>query len=129
MGATDVLNASVWEDGGASFMARITGTDGANIVQADVSSITYTVYDLSDNSVVSGHDGASLTVASVVFDTLQTDARWRADATGYNFRHAIAATAFPTGAKTYRLEYKFTPASGAVYWLVYSVTAQDLIGG
>jgi len=112
-----VIRGSAYEDGGASIMARITGTDGANITQADVSTITCTVYDSSGTSVAT----PTVTVATSVFDTLQTDSRWSVDTTGYNFRFDVAATVMSSGNETYRYEFKFTPASGEVYWVVAEI--------
>jgi len=106
-------------------MARITGTDAANIQQADVSSIAYSVYDLDDETTatVTG----TLTVSSVVYDTLQTDARWDTDTTGYNFRWDVPASVFADGDKIYRIEIAFTPASGEVYHVVYEGTSVSIL--
>ena len=116
-----------FEDGGATFMARVLGNDGAAITQSSISTITCAVYDLSTSTPTVAILAPSLVVATVVFDTLQTDARWTADATGYNFLHAMPATAFPTGKHTYKVEYKVTPASGAVFWLVFEGFAEEII--
>ena len=97
-----LIEFAVWEDSGASLMARITGNDATNIQQADVTTIAYTVSSLAtdaDTGVVTGTETATgtLTVSSVVFDTLQTDARWTLDSTGYNFRWDVPASIFATG--------------------------------
>ena len=100
---------------GADFitMQRIVGLAGAAIVQADVTSIARSVYDVTDT------DGGTLTtgptvvvVSTSVFDTLQTDARWTKDATGYNFRDTVSAASVPDGDKDYQVEYTFTMADG-----------------
>lgn len=117
------IKGFVWEDGGATTLARILGLDGDLIVQADVSTITCLVYDItSAASIIT----PTVTVASAVFDTLQTDARWSVDTTGFNFSYALPATAFPTGEHDYRIEYKFTPASGAAYFVVYQVHSREV---
>mgnify|MGYP000105578392 CR=1 FL=1 len=115
---------SVWEDTGHSLMARIIGDDAANIQQSDISSIAYSVFDLSDTATVV--TSGSLTVSNVIFDTLQTDARWDADSTGYNFRWDIPASLFPTGGKDYRIEIAFTPTGGEVFHVVAEANAQAL---
>ena len=98
-------------------MARIQGVDAANIVQADISSIAYSIFDLADPT--SATDTGSLTVASVVFDALQTDARWSEDETGYNFRWDVPASIPATGTKRYRFEIAFTPGSGEVFHALF----------
>lgn len=122
----EAYDGSVWEDSGAYLMARIlAGDDGLAAQQADISSISYVVYD-QDDLTVATTTTTSLTVSTVVFDTLQTDARWTVDTTGYNFGWAAPAALFPTGGKVYRTELKFTPASGEAYHLVYKVRARSI---
>jgi len=117
-----LIKGSAYEDGGCSIMARITGTDGANIVQADVSAITLAVYDPTGTVIT---PAPTVVVATSVFNTLQTDSRWTADSTGYNFRYDVAATVMSSPG-TYRYEFKFTPASGATYWVVAEVYANPI---
>ena len=64
------------------------GTSGTPLVQADVTSITYTLRRLYKGkwTTVEDHDAVVLTVANVIYDTLQA---WGADTTGYNFQHVI----------------------------------------
>ena len=114
---------TVWEDSGFHLMARIVGDDAAVITQSDISSIAYSVHDKSDGSETAT---GSLTVANVVYDTLQTDSRWTVDATGYNFRWAVPASIPATGGKTYQLEIAFTPASGEVFHVVADIVTKAL---
>ena len=119
--AADIFGVAL-KNGSATPMARITGADAANIVQADIDSITYSIYLLTDNAPdtrtdVTGHTTVSLTVADVIFDALQTDARWTEDSTGYNFRHVIDRSsneAFAIAGRNYLVEYLLTPTSGQV---------------
>ena len=79
MADASIHSSTAFEDSGHSVMARVTGTDAVNIVQSDITSISYTVHDLkTGEQTVTG----SLVKSTVVFDSLQTDARWTADATG-----------------------------------------------
>ena len=112
---------SVFKNGTITNMARITGADAANITQSDISSGTYSVFLLNDQDAddrtATLHTDLPLTIASVIFDTLQTDARWTEDDTGYNFRHTVdvsSSTAFETAGRRYLVEYKLTPSSGQV---------------
>ena len=121
--SAEAIEFATWEDSGFSLMARITGVDASLIQQADVASIAYSVFTLEyvDGvevaTAVSGGTGA-LTVATVVFDTLQTDARWKKDATGYNFRWDVPAALVATGNLKHKFEIAFTPSSGEVYHVV-----------
>lgn len=91
--------------------ARLVLANGANAVQASFSAAKYAIYDMSgdpETAIASG----SLTVSTVVFDTLQTDGYWTADALGYNFRHTYAGTLFTRGGGSYLIEYALTLAAG-----------------
>ena len=114
------------EDTPAVCMSRVVGTDNTVVAQADISTITCAVYDLSgatpDTAVIS----PAQVVADTVFDTLQTDARWTEDSTGYNFRSTVAATGFPTGNHRYRVEFKFTDTSANVFWAIFEGPATAL---
>ena len=120
---SSVIKGTIWEDTGPYMMARITGNDGANVTQSDVSSISYVVVDMTDTdtAVASG----TLTVASVIYDTLQSgDSRWTEDSTGYNFGFTLAATAFPTGARTYRVDCDFDMATGENLAVVFEIVTK-----
>ena len=114
------IHGSAFKNGSATLLARIVGPDGANILQSDVNTIEYTVYLLDDQdpdsrTPVAGHTDVALTVADVIFNTLQTDAIWTVDATGYNFRHVLDVSsnqAFAVAGRRYLVEYQLTPAVG-----------------
>ncbi len=124
MPAPAVTKAMVWEDGGAAFMARIVGNDAANITQASITGGTVKVFDSSGTSVLD----STITKTTHIFDTLQTDARWTVDSTGYNFLYAMADTVFSTGNEMYTVEFMFDPASGNDFPVVYEVEALPLQG-
>jgi len=98
----------VWEDSGCCVLGRLTGFDGELIKQADLTSISCKIFDADANRL----ETADLTpaVADTVYDAAQTSAAWPYD-DGYNFRHLLPATAFPTGGHKYRVEYLVDPAS------------------
>ena len=108
------------EDSTAIIMARIEdrptapNSRGTALLRANLSAITYWVYDVTtegSEAVVSGHNGVSLTISDVIFDTLQG---WHVDGVGHNFRKTLAATAFPTGGNKYRVEVKWTHTDGRI---------------
>lgn len=120
MGSASIPNdAHVLEDSGLRWMARVRGNSGSNLVQADVTSIAFSVYNKADltTATVTG----TLNASDVIFDTLQTDSRWAKDSTGYNFGWNVPASIFATGNVTYRIEVKITPVSGEAFHLVRDV--------
>jgi len=106
------FEGTIQEDSTFSVMMRIEA-DGSNAVQADISSITWAIYDADETDATAT---GTLTVSNVIFDTLQTDGRWSKDDTGYNFRHDVAATVL-TDPGTYQIEYKVTFTGGDVSYL------------
>ena len=129
-----INRATAFAGCGVTLMDRIQGNGGANITQASLTSISYEVqaYDSFDEAesasggvaVTSG----SLTISSVVSDTLQTAAPWdsAADSTGYNFRRDSPAADRPSGHKWHRYDFLFTPTSGAVFAVVWIVETQAM---
>jgi hypothetical protein len=117
--AKDIFGTA-FKNGSAVLMARIVDAAGANVQQAGIATIEYSIYELDpcrpDNLVaVAGHDGVTLTVANVIFNALQTGGLWTADEVGYNFRHEIDVTsseAFPKAGAQYQIRYELTPTSG-----------------
>lgn len=119
-----------YEDSQAVCMARVYG-DGSPLTQADMSggSIAYRTFDLDDNSEVGS--STPLTIADVIFDTLQTptlDPRWDVDTVGYNFRFAHPAARRPNGDRFYRMEVTFTPPASDPYPVVFEVESLNLLG-
>lgn len=123
--ANDPIEVVAWEDTGLVLMARVLGASGAVVTQATLDSITAKVLDRDDDSLVAT---LTVTIADVVFDTLQTaDPRWTADTVGYNFLHAIPATALPSPNKEYRVGYLFTPSSGQPFGMAVDVSTRRLL--
>ena len=112
-------------------MARIRGAGGSLLTQASLSTITYSVSNLTSGTTGTS---TSLTISSVVFDSLQqNDPRWVFDSAGepgadggygYNFLATIPATSFPVSVLSstasdpvpdsvlYQVDVVFTPVSG-----------------
>ena len=117
--------------GTVACMARVRNIDtAAYITQATVSTITYSIYSLDETTqartIVTNHSAISVTVATSVFDSLQTTLGWDEDATGYNFRHVIDIStnaAFATVNTTYIVEYTITPTSGQKIKVPFRVVA------
>lgn len=124
-----VADAKFQEDGSCDIRARVVAKDatgsatnpgeGYAIKRADLSAISLSIYDITDESspvLVAGP--TAINIADVISDTLvTTSALWKADSYGYNFAHVLGPSSFPTGGNTYQAEYKFTSTGGAVSWL------------
>lgn len=101
---------------GASLMARVEGDDAAAITQADIESGSYVVYDLEGGTAA---EAVAIVVADVIFNALQTDARWEEDDTGYNVLLSLPGAARPTGGRTCRIALTLVPEEGEniqVWW-------------
>ena len=123
--ASLITKSSGFKDADVTFLARVIGEDAVVLQQADVTSITFKVYDTTDDSETGT---GTPVVANTIFDTLQTDARWTADSTGYNFKYLIPAASFPVGDRTYRVEFLFTlvTPAGYVFFVVYDHRVRDI---
>lgn len=114
-----VFPFTAFRNSGWTALARVQGPDGANLTQTTTTGVSVTVKQQDGTQTYT----ASLTVADVIFDTLQgtpsnPDARWREDETGFNFACEIPATAFPA-AGHYRIEFVFNPAAGEDFPLIF----------
>jgi len=126
--ATDIHGVA-FKNGSTTLLARVVGSDGQAIVQADISSAKYSVYLLDDQDAdgrtpVSGHADVALEVADLVFNSLQTDALWTVDAVGYNLRHVLDISenqAFTVAGRRYLVEFELTPGSGQVILVRFRV--------
>ena len=116
------IHGTAFKNGSVTLLARLVGGDGANIVQADIAAAKYSVYLLDDQdadsrTAVTGHADVSLTVAELIFNTLQNDALWTVDETGYNFRHVPDVSgnqAFTIAGRRFLVEFELTPGNGQV---------------
>jgi len=113
-------HGTAFRDGSAVLLARVVGEDAQPVAQADITAAEYSIYLLDDQdadsrTTVAGHDGVSLAVGQLIFDTLQTDDLWAVDQEGYNFRHVLdvsANPAFAIAGRRYLVEHRLTPSNG-----------------
>lgn len=123
MSKTDYTHVTMWEDAGVTLMARVIGADATAVQIADISSIARNIYNHA-TGVALGTVAAPV-VADTIFDTLQTDARWTADTTGYNFADVIDDDKFVTPG-IYEVEYKLVPAAEADIMVLFLVTVKPV---
>lgn len=119
------IRGTAYQDSGVILMARVLGYDNAAINQASIASITLTVVDEKTDEAA---EAVSLDVSDVIYDTLQTGGPWTKDSDGYNFRYDALASQRPEGGRTYRYEFKLTPASGEPFWVVFRIETKTLSG-
>lgn len=127
--SAEVFYQNVIEDCSVTLRAYVTNANAEVLTTAMISSMTYSVTLITDleamtGTVVSGHDNVSMTPASYISALVpnSTDAAWN-DSRGYNFKHSLAKTAFPTGASTYRYECKIVLADGGEAGVIFQLYA------
>jgi hypothetical protein len=96
----------------------VAGTGKTPITQSDLTSISRKIMRMNLNSGAFGNvsepdTGTSITVATAVYNSLQTDTAWWKDTIGYNFADVVPAAKFP-GLGAYSIVYTFTPSSPTV---------------
>jgi hypothetical protein len=114
------IHTTIFKNGTGTFLARVIGANGTPVTPEAIASATYSVYLLDDQEpdarqAVAGHSGVTLSVADVLYASVQTDAIWTRDAIGYNFRHTLDVSthaAFPNAGRRYLVEYQFLPVTG-----------------
>ena len=117
------IRGTVFKDFSTVLLARVVGLDAVAITQASLTAAEYTIYEIDDDdpdewTPVDGHEGIDVTVSALIYDTLQTDDLWDADATGYNFKHALdvaLGSPFPEAGAEYLIVFTLTPATGQVF--------------
>ncbi len=122
MAETADTYGTAFKNGSVTLLARVVGKDGQNILQADVASAKYSVYLLDDQdadsrTAITGHSDVALSVPDLVLNTLQNDALWTVDETGYNFRHVLDVSehqAFTVAGRRFLVEFELTPSTGQV---------------
>lgn len=112
-------HCTVFQNGTATFMARIRNFNGDILTPDKVDSISYSVYlleldDPSKRTAVRGHQNVALNPAETLFSQLQQNANWTPDDTGYNFLWTLnvkTSNAFQYAGRHYLAEVKLTSDS------------------
>lgn len=119
-----------FEDSSFVFLACIRGSDAALLLQADLTSITPKVTDVTNSG--SPDSKTALTISDVILDTPDTDhpiwlADFPGDTIGYNFIFEAPKAWFPDAA-LYAVEFIFRPTTGEQYEfaVVYEHKAKNL---
>jgi len=133
---------------GVTLLARLRGSDGRLVTRASLSSIAYTVSDLSAGTSLGT---GTFTISTTVYDSLQQgDPRWSADSArepgpdgshGYNFAAELPASLFalttlaepgvlsgPARPGRIQADVAFTPASGQAWRVVFAWDSYPVYG-
>ena len=119
-------HATVFQDGTATFMARILDFYGGLVYQSDVDSMSYSIYLLNEGKPESrtpivGHTNVALNVSDVLFNQLQKNPHWTEDDKGFNFCWTLnvsASNAFALAGRHYLVEIKLV-AKGVPFLIRY----------
>lgn len=121
MGAILVIGTT-YEDQGVVVLGRVRDWEADLLVQADFGSITLKLFDESSSTPNTAIYSATLTVSSVIYNTLQTGGGWTVDSTGWNFRTSIAGQYFADPCHQYRCEVLFAPTGAETFFGVAQIT-------
>lgn len=112
--ATAVVRGRLTSAYGTGAATGVSG-EGNWIKQADLTSITWKMFDASSTTPDTAIATGTFTISSVVIDTPVTStANWTGNSVGYNFLAIMAASNFPTGGHQYELEVTVTTTGGYV---------------
>ena len=149
---TVVTTQTVPGHSGVTLLARIVGNAWVPITRATLSAIAVTVTDLTLEAALLGSGFVATlapTVASTVFDGLQTGPPWTKDSQqnpgpdglfGYNFLYTVPAANFVnatytvlsgTGVTTgdrYRCDVRFTPVAGESFAVAFEFQTLKMYG-
>ena len=98
--------------------------DALPLMQADLVSATVKVHDSLDGTQTLN---ATPSIASVFYDTPQTETDWDYDV-GFNFRYVVPGSAFPDGGRTYIITLAAVDAGGNNIRHQWKHTANEFLG-
>lgn len=125
MASTDILKFKHWPNSPVVLMERIQLIDGTDVQQADITTITRYVHNLTTEE--DDDTGVELVIADVLFDDLQTDSKWTEDNDGYNFADTVLASLLVAENTCYQVVYVFDPVNGEDYrWVAAEINTLQL---
>lgn len=104
-------------------MKRVLTQAGTVLLPTDVTSLSASVYNADTGQLSATLAGG----ATTIYGSLQTDARWTEDTTGYNVAIVVPGTAWPS-AGDYRVELVIVPVVGTQFKLLWDVQVQKTYG-
>ncbi len=117
------IEGFLFQNSAGVIMGRVTNNRGADVTQASLTSLVLTVEDKADPGVAVASSPYTLTVADVIFDTLQTDTIWTNTTDGFNFLYDTENAQLVKGATSYIFQFRATPTSGeSAVWVYEPIT-------
>lgn len=113
-----ITRAITIAESSVTLLARLQDAHSNDVLAEYVTSVAVKVFD---KTLGTQTYTTTPTVSTVIFDTIQEDARWTVDGIGYNFAFTVPGSALPTGGTTYRVEILITPASGDPFFVLYDL--------
>jgi len=102
----------VYEGQAITILAHAVNDDGNDLVQADVSSITYKIVDDETGDEL---DSGTLLPADIIYDELQLDQRWGQDQEGFNVEWLILGSQLTLlGCARYWCQMQLITANGSI---------------
>lgn len=83
---------------------RFTNEDGSLVYLADVSHVTYRLFEVTGSSAVE-LESEVLLAEDVLYASLQVTQGWRRDADGFLFEHLVPGDRLLEGGRVFRVEY------------------------
>ena len=119
-------HATVFQNGTATFMARIVDINDGLVYPSDVDRMSYSVYLLNEGkpesrTAITGHSNVELNVSDVLFNQLQKNPHWTEDDKGFNFCWSLNVSrynAFVLAGRHYLVEIKLV-AKGVPFLVRY----------
>lgn len=114
--ATTVRGECVQGSGQPNY-ALLKFDDGSLITQADIASITWTLFNADSDPPTAdpGYEDETALVSQVIFDELQTHPL---NGRPYNFKHVLPAAAL-SAPNNWRIEYLVTPNDGEPFIAIF----------
>lgn len=127
--STSVSNtATIAYNSTCLFSALVNDVRGASYEPADISSVSYTITDITDAETptpVTGHNNVSLTVSNVFYSPEPRLYNGETIITNFEFTPSRSSyEPFPEAGKTYRVRIDIEPSSGFCSPLIYDIITE-----
>lgn len=121
------IEGFLFQNSAGVIMGRVTNNRGADVTQSSLTSLVLTLEDKAFPGVPVASSPYTLTVADVIFDTLQTDSIWEQTTDGFNFLYDTENAQLVNGQTNYIYQFRATPVVGeSAVWVYEPITEPTL---